>query len=356
MGMNLAGELTRRGWELTVVTMSNGAGWPQNMPPAVKWLNLGKTGQLDIPHMILRLARVIRFTQPALIHTRVYFTAVVTHLARRLAGGDYAQVSAIDCTLSQYLQNESLPRMRRLACRSILPRLDHIVAVSTGVKKDLVQNFQVESARCSVIWNSVETENVRRAADQDIPEDNAVDDSPLIVTAGRLVREKNFELLLRSFARVRANRAVRHHILGAGPEKSKLEKMASELGVESSVNFKGYVTNPFKYFRAADVFVMSSESEGFGNVVVEAMACGTAVVSTRYQHGADEIITDGLNGLLVPCGDSERMAVAIQSLLDDDRKRRRIAEAGQRRAEDFDNKKIAAQYSTLFERVIRQYV
>ena len=99
------------------------------------------------------------------------------------------------------------------------------------------------------------------------------------------------------------------------------------------------------------IFVLSSYWEGFGNVIIEAMACGVPVISTRCPSGPDEIITDGENGLLVPVGDVDALAEAILKLLKDEPLRKRLAEAGRRRAEDFRVEKMVAEYERVFEEV-----
>ena len=121
-----------------------------------------------------------------------------------------------------------------------------------------------------------------------------------------------------------------------------LENYTKELDISHNVVFLGFQSNPFKYLSRATVFVLSSLWEGFGNVIIEAMACGIPVISTRCPSGPDEIITNEVNGLLVPVGDMNALAKAILRLLEDESLRKRIAEAGRKRAEDFRVKLICA--------------
>jgi glycosyltransferase involved in cell wall biosynthesis len=100
------------------------------------------------------------------------------------------------------------------------------------------------------------------------------------------------------------------------------------------------------------VFAVSSAYEGFGNVIVEAMACGIPVVSTRCPSGPDEIIAHDVNGLLVPVDDEDAMAEAILSLLKDEALRKRLSQAGRARAEDFGLEKILKEYEDLFTEVM----
>ncbi len=143
-------------------------------------------------------------------------------------------------------------------------------------------------------------------------------------------------------------RVSRLVILGDGGKRSNLEKLARQLGIERQVTFLGFQTNPFKYLARSDIFVLSSLWEGFALVIVEAMACGIPVISTRCPSGPDEIITDGVNGLLVPVADETALAEAILRLLKDKKLAVKLAQAGTKRAEDFAITKIIKQYEAIF--------
>nr|WP_281504606.1 glycosyltransferase [Chromohalobacter sarecensis] len=129
---------------------------------------------------------------------------------------------------------------------------------------------------------------------------------------GRLDVQKNQALLLSAFSlAVKSVPDIKLVILGEGEEKNNLEKLASELGVKDSVDFVAFQDNPYPYYKAADLFVLSSDWEGFGNVIVEALACGTPVISTDCPGGPSTILANGKYGVLVPCGDAERLSSEI---------------------------------------------
>jgi glycosyltransferase involved in cell wall biosynthesis len=139
---------------------------------------------------------------------------------------------------------------------------------------------------------------------------------PVVLGVGRLTQAKDFPTLIRAFALVRKERPARLMILGEGEERPKLEALVRELRLEEDVALPGFVDNPYKYMKRAAVFVLSSRWEGFGIVLVEAMALGTPVVATDCPSGPAEILENGKWGRLVPPGDPEALAKAILDTLE----------------------------------------
>lgn len=159
---------------------------------------------------------------------------------------------------------------------------------------------------------------------------------PAVMAMGRLSREKGFDILLRAFAKAREGRAVWSLvILGEGTLRQELEKLAAELGVKESVHMPGMVKNPYDYLRQADIFALSSRFEGFPVSLLEAMACGAAVVSFDCATGPREIIRDGVDGVLVPPEDEEALAEAMGRLMDGEGERRRLGEGAKRVVERY---------------------
>jgi glycosyltransferase involved in cell wall biosynthesis len=145
---------------------------------------------------------------------------------------------------------------------------------------------------------------------------------PVVLGTGRLHPQKDFATLIRAFARVRAKRPARLMNLGAGAAADSgyaadLRRLVTQLGIADDVETPGFAHNPFAYMSRAAVFAFSSRYEGLGNVLLEAMACGTPVVSTDCPSGPREILDDGQFGTLVSVGDEAALARAIENALDD---------------------------------------
>lgn len=200
--------------------------------------------------------------------------------------------------------------------RAGYPRAAAIVAVSDAAADDLAATAGIERDRIVTIPNPVAAVEIAQAAE---PLDHpwlAPGAPPVILAVGRLHRVKDFVTLLRAFARLRQERPARLVILGEGPERRGLESLSRQQGVAGDVALPGFVANPFAWMARARVLVLSSRHEGFGNVLVEALACGLPIVASDIPGGPREVLQGGRLGRLVPAGDPSAFADAIAATLD----------------------------------------
>jgi glycosyltransferase involved in cell wall biosynthesis len=137
----------------------------------------------------------------------------------------------------------------------------------------------------------------------------------MIVAAGRLAPWKGFSDLIYAMKELNKTTEARLTILGGGPLNKELELLIKELNLENIVKLTGYVDNTLKYFKRANVFVLSSYVEGLPNVLVEAMMCGCTPVSTDCPTGPREVLEDGAYGYLTPVGDIASMANSIKKAM-----------------------------------------
>ncbi len=197
------------------------------------------------------------------------------------------------------------------------PYVDSVVGVSLGVTAELATKVPgISPARLHTIYNPIVSKNLVEKAKEtpDHPWFNN-SGSPIILAIGRLDKQKDFPTLLAAFARLLAQRSARLIVLGEGPLRPTLLALAHNLHLSERVDFPGFVSNPFAYLAKSSLFVLSSRHEGFGNVLVEAMACGCPVVSTNCPSGPDEILENGRWGKLVPVADPDALAKAMASVL-----------------------------------------
>ena len=221
-----------------------------------------------------------------------------------------------------------------------------VVALSEGIRGELIEDCRLEPARVVTIHNPVDIDGFRSRTSRAARPWNG--DGPVVVAAGRLVRQKGFDILLRAVAAMRGA-DTRLAILGEGPDRNALATLAGELGLRERIIMPGHVADPAPWFAHAAAFALSSRWEGFGHVIVEAMACGAPVVAFDCPHGPADIIEDGETGLLVPPQDAEAMAGALDRAIDDRELAGRLRDAGQRAARRFSAPAIARAYAALFD-------
>jgi glycosyltransferase involved in cell wall biosynthesis len=220
-----------------------------------------------------------------------------------------------------------------------------VVAVSQGVADDMSRTAGISRERINVIYNPVVTPRTQQlAGEQPAVRIGESANVPTFVAVGRLVPEKDFMTLIEGFTRLHAKRAANLAIIGDGPLREHLERRCCELGIAQNVTFLGYIKNPLPYVKSAVALVMSSTQEGFGNVLVEALSVGTPVISTDCPYGPREILAGGRYGILVPVGQPDAIADAMDSILDD----RPSASLCKQRADDFNVETIAKEYINLF--------
>ena len=233
--------------------------------------------------------------------------------------------------------------------KMLYPKADAIICVSRGIAQDL-SNIIGGAPKINVVYNPIINDTVYELAD--LPPDHPWflnPTTPVILAVGRLVACKDYPTLLKAFALVVQTQPAHLVILGDGPEKEALECLANKMGLSGQVAFLGFKKNPYAYMKRASVFALSSLQEGFGNVIIEAMACGTPVVSTDCPVGPGEIITHKESGMLVPVASPEALAKAIVAILSDASLAQRFSTRGKIRAEYFTVKKSVIAYEAIFK-------
>ena len=266
----------------------------------------------------LKLVRYLRRERPSVVLSTLAHTNVVALLSKFLLSKSPRIVARMEVTFSELYRNgNSRQRLTLRILKSLLPRADRIVAISQGVADDLCRLVPVTCYNITTIYSPIVwPDHAKKAATPVEHPWFSYDEAPVVLSAGRLTTVKDHATLLKAFTEVTRRRDARLMILGVGPERGNLLELARSLGVLEQVDLPGFKTNPYSYMSKAKVFVLPSRYEGFGNVLPEAMACGTPVVSTDCRSGPREILEDGKWGRLVPVGDWRAMAEAIIDTLD----------------------------------------
>lgn len=298
-----------------LVLVQSGGAYDTQIPKGVRVSVLNKP---RVASAILDLARHIRRTRPRIVFSALTHMNIATILAAKLSGVSPKVVVSERNQIGK--KSQTAQSLRKRGTFGIVPWFyrgaDAVVAVSEGVADDLADFAGLSRDRIHVVHNPVFDSSLDEQAGQPAPHPWIRDGSvPVILAVGRLHPQKGYDTLLHAFARVRQKMPCRLIILGDGPERDALLKLAKELRLADAVSLPGFSENPFAFMSQADAFVLSSRWEGFPNVLVEAMACGAPVVSTDCPSGPREILSGGRYGDLVPVDNVEELADALTRTL-----------------------------------------
>lgn len=290
---------------------------PENLPRIALKVEGGSANLLQAVQNNLQrlrsLRRAIDSCQPDVVISFLDKTNVLTLIA--CLGSKYPLIVSEQ---NDPTQND-IGRIWNFLRRLVYPFATTVVSCSQGV--DLNWNW-LDSQRRTVIYNplAVKTTESEEASIQLNPNQKKV------VAMGRLTPQKGFDLLLKAFSLINTKFLDwQLIILGEGEERKQLEQLIQKLEIDEQVIMPGLIDNPFPILKQCDLFILSSRYEGFGNVIIEAMACGLPVISTNCPSGPKEIITSGDNGILVPNQEINSLAKAMADLMSNPERRQKLS-------------------------------
>lgn len=314
--LDIARGLSQHGLAVDLILVRATGPYLEFVPPDVRLVDLNsRRAILCLPAFV----RYLRRERPDMLISTSPEINVIAILTRRLFVRNMAVAARRASTFTMEFKHGGFKerlvlRLERLLLRSA----DAVITNSQGAASDFACAAPHLAWKTRVIHNPVVWPDLAKMASEPVDHPWLQDPStPVIFGAGRLVPVKDYPTLLRAFAKVvLKSRPARLIILGEGPDRCALRHIAEELGATKAVDFQGFVSNPFAYMSRADVFVLSSLYEGSPNALVQAMACGTPVVSTDCPSGPREILQDGALGRLMPVGDWRALGEAILETLD----------------------------------------
>jgi N-acetylgalactosamine-N,N'-diacetylbacillosaminyl-diphospho-undecaprenol 4-alpha-N-acetylgalactosaminyltransferase len=321
----------------------------QVIPASVKVTTLSAQGSLL--KSVTGLASVIRAIKP---------DAVVSYLTRaNLAASVVCKLMRIPVIISERVNTTHhltgrFAFIQKLMVRLLYPLPNRVVAVSGGVKEDLVQNFSVNERKCSVVYNGYDQSELNELSQESVA---SISDRPFAIAIGRLVPNKNVTMLLRAWRLAQPQCDLL--ILGEGPDRDMLQQEVDAYNEISDykIRLEGFCKNPYPYIAKAQFYVSASNAEGFPNSLVEAMTLGVPVISTDCPSGPREILAPGLAkpvtsavqaewGLLTPTRNEEAMAAAL-SVFTIEEMRQQYARKAKERAQDFSMNAVKQGYIKL---------
>jgi glycosyltransferase involved in cell wall biosynthesis len=313
--LNLARGFVRQGLKVDMVLAKACGSLLKQLPSEIRLIDLKAESKIST---LPKLVKYLRDENPQSMLAALHYPCEIALLAKRIAKVSTKIVVSEHNHLSLEAKRISQlsVRLTPFAARLLYPLADGIVSVSQGVADDLAKVTKLPKKRIDLIYNPVITPELFIKAQEKINHPwFQPGEPPVILAVGRLHQQKDYPTLLRAFLRVRQLRRCRLVILGEGPEKDNLNNLVNELELQTDVAMFGFVDNPYAYMAHSAAFVLSSAWEGFGNVIAEALAVGTPVVSTNCESGPAEILANGKYGELTPVGDTKAMAEAILSVL-----------------------------------------
>jgi len=380
MTLALAGEFARHGYDTDLLACQNKGELVQAVPPRVRLFSPDPGGALATcrlavasgayvaaavaidqilanrwlreAHCLPPLTRYLAMERPSCLISATPRINLLAVMAARASGGATRTIVTERISISAKLAHQPELRFRQLLplMKRCYRRATHVVAVSHDLANDVAAQLELPREQVLTIHNPVVGPEFDAASREPL-DDPWFDpgEPPVVLSAGRSSDQKDFETLLRAFADVRRQRTCRLMILGQQVGRSRKRRyerllaLADELGIRDDTRLVGFVSNPFPYMARAALFVLSSRYEGLPGVLIQAMACGTPVVSTDCPTGPREILENGRYGALVPVGDATALGKAILETLADPPARERLIG----RAKHFSVERAFARYREL---------
>jgi glycosyltransferase involved in cell wall biosynthesis len=349
MIIDCANYFASKGVDVSVVLMKPSEDYHELLHKAVKILYFESIRQIDLYRSLSNILKREKFDLLYSATPALNIFSIVTKLLSRTT--TKIVISEHNNTLVFFKNMKlTLSKLTYLSIPVLYRFADAIVAVSAGLGKSLQKIALINTDKIDVIHNPAYSPilegQLKMVVDHEWFKDA---DVPVIITVGRLTEAKNHRLLLNAMALLLKRKKVRLIIIGEGHLRSALTAHIDQLNISDSVRLEGFRQNPVSWISQADLFVLSSDYEGFGIVLVEALAAGTTIVSTDCDYGPEEILGDQF-GYLVPVNDAAALANKIEFALDHPISKDLLME----RARDFSVERIMMKYNKLFTDVINK--
>lgn len=313
---------------------------------------------LNLFVLAFRLARIIRRNNIPLVQSHMYRSNFVNILAKYFGGNHKTQI-VNHGMFSRNKKRGLLGVINLRLIRLLYKNANQCVLVSKAMQKDLY--MYSSDANSLVINNPFDLNNIEELSNMNSFEKkfSFSKHKKYLICAGRFITIKNFDVVIKSLNYLEDT--IELILLGDGEEKEGLIKLAYELGLKDRVHFLGNIKNPFQYIKKADIFILSSKTEGFPMVLIEAMACKVPIISTHCKSGPSEIFNvdefeweeEGIMkteyGILTKIGDPKLLSEAIIELLSDPALRAKYISNGQVRMHDFSKEAIVSKYIDSFK-------
>lgn len=257
---------------------------------------------------------------------------------------------------SGYVSGRNLSIEQKEMIKNYYNKADKIIAITSGIKKDLIRNYDVNRRLFEIIYNPLDIDDIEHKSNIKLEDDifnNII--GKKIVSVGRLAPVKDHKTLIKAFSLVlQKNNEFNLVILGCGELENELNDLIVELNLQNKVFLLGFKDNPYNYMKKCDLYVMSSINEGFPHTLVEAMHLKIPVISTNCKTGPKDILKNNRYGYLVPVSDYEAMAKKIDKLINSEKRLNKKVNSAYKRTLEYKADKIIKKYDDIFSEIAKK--
>lgn len=353
--INVANNLNKDKFEIIIVSCTRGNDYKDYIDKHIDVVELNKS---SVKYAVFSIKRQIEKYKPDIILSVMEHTYMSTILAKKVSRHTCKVILVVHSTYSNSLKYSNIKSKATIFDKiskvlKIYKHCDNIIFVSKESYKDFSSRFKLNERQARVIYNPIIFDNIDFLKNEYINQDSRYRN---ILAVGRLTKAKDYNNLIQAIDYIvnyKKIEDIRLTIVGKGELEDNLKEIVKNKRLEKYITFWGFEKNPFKLMSKCDVFVLSSLFEGLPTVLVEAMYCGSVVISTDCKSGPNEIITDGVDGYLVPVSNSTVLGEKIIDILDDKYKQNDyIRRNAVIRAKDFHVDKCIKEYEQLFEELV----
>lgn len=298
-----------------------------------------------LPLIAYKLERYVKRNNISVVQSHLFRASYVNLLAKLLFKSNHNAQVVNHSIISRYKKQGIIGRVNLFLIQVLYPFADKIISVSNIVQQDMQELFDFKNKK-KVIYNMFDLKKIEKLSKEYITDFDFKCNKKYIISVGRLIPLKRNEDLI--YALSNLNKNIELLFIGDGSEKINLEKLSNNLNISSRVHFLGWQDNPYKYMRNSDILVCTSQTESFGNIIVEAMACDITVISSRC-GGPEEIIDDSVDGFLIDIGDIESLVEKICFVLNNNKLVKLITLNAKQKIKLFAIDKIMEEYKRILE-------
>lgn len=322
------------------------------LPEGIERISLKETTNTNLINIIPTFRDAVKKLNADVVVSFMWYPAVISYLTRKLGLADFRHIVHDTTIMSEYIKyefnNERYKWLKVYLMKKAYNEAEIVIVVSEAERDDLIKNFKISSELIHVIYDPINIQKICEMAQEDV---DILYDKPTIVSVGRLVYSKGFDVLLKAFKKVNVHIDSKLLILGTGEKKKELIDLSESLNLKDEVVFCGFKHNPFKYMKRSDIFCTATRNEGLGNAIIEAMALGLPVIASDCLSGPAQILDRGKYGILVPLENPDALAHAMIEVLRDENLRQNMSRLSLERVQFFNMEKSLKQWEDIILRI-----